>query len=195
MPGRRRNKETTRAAVAQAARELFARDGFDGTTIRAIAARAGVATGTVLLYGPSKTELLLGLFVDELDQAIAASRSTLDPAAPLPDQLAHLFAGPLARYAAEPALSRVYIKETLFPPSTPTYDRYVELTTAFIAELADRITTARPGAPAMPLALAAFGVYLMHVTELLRHARPPPLAMVTASLAGALAAILPPPPR
>lgn len=44
-----------------AALERFAADGFDGTSVHDVARQAGVATGTVYLYFPSKEHLLLGL--------------------------------------------------------------------------------------------------------------------------------------
>src|SRR5688572_27795937 len=102
MANRVRNKADKQARIASAARALFEERGFEATTIRAIADRAGVATGTVLLYGASKAELLFALFVDELEDTIDAQEATLDRSAPLADQLVHLLSGPLARYAAHP---------------------------------------------------------------------------------------------
>ncbi|MFN3401393.1 MAG: helix-turn-helix domain-containing protein, partial [Ferrovibrio sp.] len=53
-----------REAILQAARKIFARDGLDGATLRAIAAEAGIAVGTVYLHYPAKealyAELLAG---------------------------------------------------------------------------------------------------------------------------------------
>jgi AcrR family transcriptional regulator len=44
--------------VVDAALALFLRDGYEQTTVAAIARRAGVATGTVYLYFPSKEHIL-----------------------------------------------------------------------------------------------------------------------------------------
>lgn len=53
-----RRKRRTRAAIQQAALELFAADGFRATTINAIAEAADVAPRTVTLHFPSKEDLL-----------------------------------------------------------------------------------------------------------------------------------------
>lgn len=171
MPRRVRNKVDKQARIAAAARALFEERGFEATTIRAIAEQAGVATGTVLLYGESKAELLSGLFVEELAEILDAQERTLDPAAPLEDQLAHLFFGLLDRYAAHPALSRVYVKETLFQSPSAQAERYEAITAAFLVRLTGLVACARLRTDVDPpaVALAAFGVYLVHVITLLRQ--------------------------
>ncbi|MGH9196320.1 MAG: TetR/AcrR family transcriptional regulator, partial [Acidimicrobiia bacterium] len=55
-PASERKKEIMDAAVA-----LFAEKGFNETTVGDIAAEAGVATGTVYLYFPSKDHILVAL--------------------------------------------------------------------------------------------------------------------------------------
>ncbi|WP_341909257.1 helix-turn-helix domain-containing protein [Ferrovibrio terrae] len=83
-----------RDAILQAARKIFARDGLDGATLRAIAAEAGIAVGTVYLHYPSKealyAELLAGSLADLLKHLRAAVTKT--------DAQAQLLAGALAFY-------------------------------------------------------------------------------------------------
>lgn len=55
-PASERKKEIIEAAVT-----LFAEKGFNETTVQDIAAKSGVATGTVYLYFPSKDHVLLAL--------------------------------------------------------------------------------------------------------------------------------------
>ncbi|MCM2410770.1 TetR family transcriptional regulator [Streptomyces sp. RKAG290] len=55
--GRRPGQNTTRQAVLDAARGRFAADGFNATTIRKIAADAGVDAALVMRYFRSKDEL------------------------------------------------------------------------------------------------------------------------------------------
>lgn len=57
--GRRPGAPDTRAAVLAAARAAFARHGFRGTTIRAVAAAAGVDPALVHHYFGSKDDLFL----------------------------------------------------------------------------------------------------------------------------------------
>ena len=46
---RERNRADKLGRILAAGRELFARDGFDATTSRAIAQQAGIGTGTLFL--------------------------------------------------------------------------------------------------------------------------------------------------
>jgi AcrR family transcriptional regulator len=62
------NRAETRQRVIRAAGELFLVDGFSGTTIREIAERAGVSTGSVMAVGDKGT-----LLVDVFDAFIAAA--------------------------------------------------------------------------------------------------------------------------
>ncbi|MHA7987399.1 TetR/AcrR family transcriptional regulator [Rathayibacter sp. CAU 1779] len=55
--GRRPGRSSTRQGVLDAARARFAADGFAGTTIRAIAADAGVDASQVMQFFTSKDEL------------------------------------------------------------------------------------------------------------------------------------------
>lgn len=55
--GRRRGRESTRATVLTAARARFAQDGFAATTIRRVAADAGVDPSQVMQFFGSKDDL------------------------------------------------------------------------------------------------------------------------------------------
>lgn len=57
-----RGRDETRRRILEAALELFARDGFDDTTVRAVAARSGVTDAAVFYYFPSKRSLLDALW-------------------------------------------------------------------------------------------------------------------------------------
>jgi len=56
-----KSADERRKDILDAALQLFARRGFSETTVGDIAAEAGMATGTVYLYFPSKEHVLLGL--------------------------------------------------------------------------------------------------------------------------------------
>jgi TetR/AcrR family transcriptional regulator, cholesterol catabolism regulator len=58
LTARDRQKLHTRARVVDAARDLFAEKGFEQATIREIAARAGVAPGSVFTTFETKADLL-----------------------------------------------------------------------------------------------------------------------------------------
>lgn len=68
-------KEATRRRVLEAARDLFEAEGYEETTVRAIARRAGVSVGSVFTSFPSKLDILseamgerLNDLYDELDR-------------------------------------------------------------------------------------------------------------------------------
>ncbi|MFR9800735.1 TetR/AcrR family transcriptional regulator [Pseudonocardia sp. RS010] len=73
QPGRRaeRNAET-RAAVLRSAEELFSAQGWQGTRMTEVAARAGVALGTLYHHFGSKHALIAHLFAPRI--ATAATR-------------------------------------------------------------------------------------------------------------------------
>jgi AcrR family transcriptional regulator len=75
--GRRPGNQDTREAILTAAREAFAERGFDGASIRAIAAGAGVDPALVHHYFGNKDQLFL-----------AALRVPINPADVLEDVLA-----------------------------------------------------------------------------------------------------------
>lgn len=57
MPGKARDGKVTRATILSAARTLFSAHGFERTTIRAVAAEAGVDPALVMHYFGNKAEL------------------------------------------------------------------------------------------------------------------------------------------
>src|ERR1044071_7202782 len=73
--GRRaQNKQAIRNRIVKAALNLFQNKGFDGTTTRAIARKAGIAEGTVFNYFKTKEDIALYFFEQEVDQAMADVR-------------------------------------------------------------------------------------------------------------------------
>jgi len=73
-PARTPRGEQTRAAIFGAALELFQERGYEATTMRAIAARAGVSLGSSYHYFPTKSHLVLAFYrhVHERHQAACA---------------------------------------------------------------------------------------------------------------------------
>jgi AcrR family transcriptional regulator len=71
-------KQATRGRIVEAARRLFARDGFDGTATRDLAREAGIATGTLFNYFATKEALALALTAE----ALASARDTYEQGRP-----------------------------------------------------------------------------------------------------------------
>jgi AcrR family transcriptional regulator len=62
-------KVETRQRILQAATSLFLRDGWHGTTTRNIATTAGIATGTLFNYFPTKEAIAAALIAEALTRA------------------------------------------------------------------------------------------------------------------------------
>jgi AcrR family transcriptional regulator len=60
--------EATTAALVDAARELFARDGYDATSLDAVAARAKMTKGAVYHHFDGKRQLFEAVFTREVEQ-------------------------------------------------------------------------------------------------------------------------------
>lgn len=58
----REKKAETRAALVSAAAELFVEQGFEHTTMKQIARRAGVGDATIYKYFPNKDKLITGFY-------------------------------------------------------------------------------------------------------------------------------------
>lgn len=71
-------KLATRNKVLDAARALFADPGYDQTTIRMIAQRAGVAVGSVFTTFASKEEVLCAIVIEKYDALAEALRHAVE---------------------------------------------------------------------------------------------------------------------
>jgi len=68
-------KTATRQRILDAATSLFARDGWRSATTRAIAVEAGIATGTLFNYFPTKESIAATLIAEALERAGEAFRA------------------------------------------------------------------------------------------------------------------------
>ncbi|MGZ6142338.1 MAG: TetR/AcrR family transcriptional regulator [Myxococcales bacterium] len=80
--GRRRGESGSREAILRSARRLFASSGYDRTSVRAVASRAGVDPALVMHFFGSKAELFarsltLPFELSELEEVLAGERAGL----------------------------------------------------------------------------------------------------------------------
>ena len=107
--------EQTRAAIIEAALSLFREAGYEATTMRAIAHRAGVSTGNAYYYFGSKEELIQEFYARNTAEHAAAARPVLDTETAFAARLRgtlralidvmspyHEFAAKYFKHAAEP---------------------------------------------------------------------------------------------
>src|SRR3546814_8582261 len=104
-------KAVRRDGILQAARAVFARDGLDGATLRAIAAEAGIAVGTVYLHFPTKEVLYAEMLASSLADLQKALREAVARTVP-EDQLLAAALGFYGFYRVRP--DDLY--PDLFPP-------------------------------------------------------------------------------
>ncbi|MGC1397403.1 TetR/AcrR family transcriptional regulator [Candidatus Binatus sp.] len=78
-PGlRHRQKRERERRIVKAAERLFAKKGFAEVAMEDVAARAGLAVGTIYNYFPSKSALLLAIVRRESESLLARGRKILD---------------------------------------------------------------------------------------------------------------------
>lgn len=148
-----------------AAWELFSTKGFDATTTREIAERAGVATGTLFLYAKDKPDLLFLVFEHRLAETVDEAFRSL-PNTSLKDQIMHVLGRLFAMYEKSPALSRRFVKE-LPGADGPNAQRVNVLTIVFLQRIAGLVERAaergevRSDAPPLLAAQTIFAVYFM----------------------------------
>ena len=128
-PAKQQRRKAVRAfkreAILAAARSVFARDGLDGATLRAIAAEAGVAVGTVYLHYPAKEALYADMLAGSLADLLKSLREAVAKAPPQ-DQLMAGTLGFYGFYRARPdeLYLGLYLAQGLQPTGlTPELDR------------------------------------------------------------------------
>jgi AcrR family transcriptional regulator len=90
------------AAVRRALRVLVAERGFHGASMNAIAAEAGVATGTAYTYYPSKDEVVLAAYRETKAELAAAAVAGLDATATPAERFRSIWIASYRHLAANP---------------------------------------------------------------------------------------------
>lgn len=111
---RAQRKLETREQIQRAARELITERGFEKTTMRALARKAGVGLGTIGLHFQDKTSLLFSTFFDEIDAVFLNSVESVTPDASLREQLLHMLRTMYGYYGRHTQFLRSVVKEALF---------------------------------------------------------------------------------
>ena len=111
---RARNKLDKLRRIKDAAQRLFIAKGFDDTTMREIAVRAGVGLGTIFLYAKDKRDLLFLTINEPLEHITQQAEGAVDPAAPLVDNLLAIANLHYRFFGEQPALARLALREMIF---------------------------------------------------------------------------------
>ncbi|OKY74347.1 MAG: hypothetical protein BM485_13875 [Desulfobulbaceae bacterium DB1] len=112
---REEKKRRTRKAILRAAVRLFGDEGYERTSIAALARAAGVGKGTIYNYFQTKSEIFLAFCEDELDHVYAevAEKSRAD--ASLIEQLTSLFLAEFRYVTRHKDFGRLLLREMIFP--------------------------------------------------------------------------------
>ncbi|WP_320671994.1 TetR/AcrR family transcriptional regulator [Patulibacter defluvii] len=106
----------TRARLLEAAHDVTAESGYGAASVTAIAARAGVATGTLYRHFPSKGHLFVDLFRRVCGGEIAAMQQAADrPGATAGERIEEVLATFAARALQNPRLAWALLAEPLDP--------------------------------------------------------------------------------
>lgn len=111
---RERNKRDKLSRIRAAALELFVSKGFDDTTTREIATRAGVGLGTVFVYAETKRDLLFLLVNDDLEDCIRRSVAAVQAENSLHARLMAVMRIHFEYFGRLPVLSRQALREMYF---------------------------------------------------------------------------------
>src|SRR5665213_3581010 len=139
---RARGKAQKLQRIRDAARALFIEKGYDDTTTREIAHRAGVGLGTLFTYAADKRDLLFLIFNDELE-AVAA-RAFAEPSNALfIDQLIAAFHEFYAFFAKQPHLARFMLRELTFYVAGVEARRFQRHREQIVVNLAEMVRRAK----------------------------------------------------
>lgn len=162
---RQKAKDLTRERVRKAAWALFSEVGYDATTTKAIAERAGVAAGTVFVHATDKADLLRSVVYVELERIVDAGAAEVGDG-PLVDEWIALFSRLLGFYGQNRRVSEAFLSVTMAPALDGMHSGYaLEVTTRFLGLLASLVERAktrgevRDDVGAFLAAQAAFALY------------------------------------
>ena len=168
---RERNKRDKLRRIKDAATELFLEKGFDDTTTRAIALRAGVGLGTIFVYAPTKRDLLFLIINEELQTEVDRSTALVQERRSLLDNLMRVFRAHYRYFGQRPTLSRLALREMMFYAAGPQAQKFLNTRERLIALIETAVTIAidkKEIAPREDAKLVAWVIFSIYQIEI-RH--------------------------
>jgi TetR/AcrR family fatty acid metabolism transcriptional regulator len=104
----RRRSDEKRRRILQAAVKVFARKGYFAARVSDIAARAGVADGTIYLYFRGKEDILVSLFDELMSEHVSRAREEMEAVEDAPSRLRLLAEHHLRALGADRDLAVVF---------------------------------------------------------------------------------------
>ena len=112
-------KQQTRAKVLAAARRLFSEEGYEGATIRDIAAAAGMSTGAVFANFTDKSDLFREIMLTDMVALAEAMREAAERGKGVDDALLRIFSAGYAFYKSQLPLARAAFSVGWTPEEGP----------------------------------------------------------------------------
>jgi AcrR family transcriptional regulator len=168
---RERNKRDKLRRIKEAASEFFVLKGFDDTTTREIAIRAGVGLGTIFVYAATKRNLLFLIVNDDLQSVVDKSAALVRSDRPMLDNLLRVFKEHYRYFGREPALSRLALREMNFYAAGPEARKFLktrERLIALINEIVDMAVARNAIAAPEDSSLIAWVIFSIYQIEV-RH--------------------------
>lgn len=113
--GRLARGRRSRARIREAARSLFRERGFDATTLRAIAARAGMGASSIYRHIRSKEELLLDELLEVSEEAWERFRKEEDRSRTARERVQRFLDAEHALLAVDPEFTTVALRAACQP--------------------------------------------------------------------------------
>ena len=121
MPTRRAlAKQQTRAKVLAAARRLFSEQGYEGATIRDIAAAAGMSTGAVFANFTDKSDLFKEIMLTDMEALAVSMRDGASRGKTVDDCLLRVFMAGYSFYKGQLPLARAAFSISWAPEESQT---------------------------------------------------------------------------
>lgn len=112
-------KQQTRGKVLSAARRLFSEQGYEGATIRDIAAAAGMSTGAVFANFTDKSDLFREIMMADMSALADAMREAGARGRTVEDVLLRMFCAGYAFYKSQLPLARAAFSVSWSPQDGP----------------------------------------------------------------------------
>jgi AcrR family transcriptional regulator len=110
---RERSKRERQDRIMMAARTMLAEQGYDATTLRQVAERAGLGLGTLFNYISDKRDLIYLVFNHEASLACDASLAAPRPWQSFVEKIIGMMEPNYRLFGSEPVLSRILLSEVL----------------------------------------------------------------------------------
>ena len=157
--------EFRNAEILEAARKVFAKNGFSGTSVEAIAQEAGIAKGTLYLYYSSKQEIYWASLKNGLVALCSEIRQQVEAAVTVEDKIRAFVKTKLFFFEQHRDFFKIYHAEFGNSIASPTPTGFFELLLEQLQMLKDILREGSAQKKTREVALAATAFAIFDVTR------------------------------